>query len=138
MLRQLQHDNAARRRARGDVLLVMPDGPLVVAVCVVHSAADVYVREAAITDGAATALRGARKEAKYLCVQAGGGYAFELISVETCGGLDEQALTFLERLRHIAAESGKVDKDFSMANTLKERSVGLCRGNAMILTAGQY
>ena len=30
-----------------------------------------------------------------------------------------------------------MDKDLFMANTLEEMSVGLCRGNAMILAAGQ-
>ena len=29
-----------------------------------------------------------------------------------------------------------MDKDLFMANTLKEMSMGLCRGNAMILAAG--
>ena len=60
----------------------MPDGPLVVDVSVVHPAADTYVQEAAITNGAATAVRGVRKEAKYSCGQAGGGYASEPIIVE--------------------------------------------------------
>ena len=40
-------------------------------------------------------------------------------------------------MRVSAAESGKVAKDLFKANTLKEMSVGLCRGNAMILAAGQ-
>ena len=37
----------------------------------------------------------------------------------------------------LAAESGKVDEDKFIENTLKEMSVALCRGNGSILAAGQ-
>ena len=143
VLRQLQQQgHAARQRARGDglrgdALLVMPEGVLVVDVSVVHPAAETYVQVAANTDGAAAEVRGARKVAKYVCSQAGGGYAFEPIIVETYGRVGEPAHKLLKRLAGIAAQSGKVDKEAFMANTLKEMSVGLCRGNGMILAAGQ-
>ena len=56
-------------------------------VSVVPSAAATYVQDALITDGAAAAVRGARKEAKYSCSQAGAGYAFEPVIVDTSMGV---------------------------------------------------
>ena len=66
VLRQLQRqEHAARRRARGDgqrgdALFVLHEGVLVIHVSVVHPAAETYVQDAANTDGAAAAARGAR------------------------------------------------------------------------------
>ncbi len=143
VLRQLQQQGqAARRRARGDglrgdALLVLHEGPLVIDVSVVHPAAETYVQDAANTDGAAAAVRGARKVEKYSCGQAGGGYDFEPVIVETYGRLGEPAFELLQRLAGIAAASGKVDEGKFIENTLKEMSVALCRGNGSILAAGQ-
>ena len=89
VLRQLQRqEHAARRRARGDgqrgdALFVLHEGVLVIDVSVVHPAAETYVQDAANTDGAAAAARGARKVQMYSCGQAGGGYDFEPVIVET-------------------------------------------------------
>ena len=143
VLRQLQRqEHAARRRARGDgqrgdALFVLHEGVLVIDVSVVHPAAETYVQDAANTDGAAAAARGARKVEKYSCGQAGGGYDFEPVIVETYGRLGEPAFELLARLARVAAESGKVDEGNFIENTLKEMSVALCRGNGSILAAGQ-
>ena len=77
--------------------------------------------------------RGTRKVEKYSCGQAGGGYDFEPVIVETYGRLCEPALELLARLARVAAESGKVDEGKFIENTLKEMSVALCRGNGSIL-----
>ena len=74
---------------------------------------------------------------KYSCGQAGGGYDFEPVIVETYGRLGEPAFELLARLARVAAESGKVDEGKFIENTLKEMSVALCRGNGSILAAGQ-
>ena len=55
---------------------------------------------------------------------------------EKYGSLREAAFELVQQLAHIAAESGKVGKDLCVAHTLKETSVGLCRGNEMIFAAG--
>ena len=60
-------------------------------VSVVHPAAETYVQDAANTNGAAAAARGARKVEKYLCGQAGGGYDFESVIVEAYGRLGVRA-----------------------------------------------
>ena len=124
--------------ARGDgQLFVLHEGVLVIDVSVVHPAAETYVQDAANSDGAAAAARGARKVEKYSCGQAGGGYDFEPVIVETYGRLGEPAFELLARLARVAAESGKVDEGKFIENTLKEMSVALCRGNGSILAAGQ-
>ena len=85
----------------------------------------------------AAAARGARKVEKYSCGQAGGGYEFEPVIVETYGRLCDPAFGLLARLARVAAESGKVDEGKFIENTLKDLSVALCRGNGSILAAGQ-
>ena len=53
------------------------------------------------------------------------------------GRLGKPAMSLLSRLADIAAEGGKVTKEVFVANTLKEMSVGLCRGNGAMLAAGR-
>ena len=124
----LQPGHGRRRRARsdgkrGDVLLVMLEGALVLELSVMHTVADTYVQDAAMTGGGAAMVHGARKEVKCSRGQAGGGYAFEPIVFEMYGRLGEAAVKLLKRLGHIAAESDKVDKDLFMVISLQELSV---------------
>ena len=114
---------------RGDALLVMPEGVLVTDVAVVHPTAETYLQEAARRDGSAAAVRGNDKVTAFEALGANGGYEFKPLIMESFGRLDKPAMTLLSRLADIAAEGGKVSKEVFMANTLKELSVGLCRGN---------
>ena len=63
--------------------------------------------------------RGARKVEKSSCGQAGGGYDFEPVVVETYGRLGEPAFELPARLARVAAESGKVDEGKFIETTLK-------------------
>jgi hypothetical protein len=45
-------------------------------------------------------------------------------------------MQLLSTLAGIAADSGKVQKRDFVENTLRELSVGLCRGNSMLFRAG--
>ena len=87
-------------------LFVLHEGVLVIDVSCVHPTAETYVQNAANTDDAAAAARGARNVEKYSCGQARGGYDFEPVIMETC--LGEPAFELLARLARVAAESGKV------------------------------
>ena len=116
--RSMQRGAAQAATARTDALLVLQEGVLVIDVSVVQPAAGTYVQDAASTDGAAAALRSARKVEKYKCGQTGGGYDFEPVIVETKGCLGEPAFELLARLASIAAERGKVDKGKFIENTL--------------------
>ena len=144
--RELQRQAAAAGRGarrghtggqRGDALLVMPEGVLVTDVAVVHPTAETYLQGAVRADGSAAAARGASKVAAFEALGANGGYDFKPLIVETFGRLGKPAMSLLSRLADIAAEGGKVTKEVFVANTLKEMSVGLCRGNGAMLAAGR-
>ena len=122
---------------RGDALLVMPQGVLVVVLAVVHPTAESYRAGAARADGSAAAVSGARKVAAFEALGGDGGYEFTPLIVEAYGRLGKPALELLSRLADIASEGGKVTKAGFIASALKEMSVGLCRGNGMMLAAGR-
>ena len=122
---------------RGDALLVMPEGVLVADLAVVHPTAESYRAGAARADGSAAAVSGARKVAAFEALGGDGGYEFTPLIVEAYGRLGKPALGLLSRLADIASEGGKVTKAGFIASALKEMSVGLCRGNGMMLAAGR-
>ena len=103
-------------------------------VSVAYPVAETYVQDAANTDGAAGAARGASKVEKYSCDRAG-GYDVESVIVHTIGSLGEPAYELLTRPAGIVVESWKVDEGNFIKNTLKDMSMALCQDNVSISAA---
>ena len=90
---------------------------------------------AAQTTGSAAALRDRHKRAKYARGDMG-GCTFVPLSVESYGRLGAPAMQLLNDLADTAAASGVVVKGDFVRNTLRELSVGLCKGNGIMYRAG--
>ena len=125
-----------RHEARGDILLVMPDALTVVDVSVIHPAADTNLPASALGAGHAAAKRDTEKRTRYQ-VDDPTGYAFIPLSTETYGRLGKPALALLKRLSSVACETRSVHQDDFIDNALRELSIGLCRGNAVMYRRGQ-
>jgi nucleotide-binding universal stress UspA family protein len=126
-----------RPLSRGDVLLVLPDALTVTDISVVHPAAPTYVAGAAQTDGSAAAARDQLKRARYE-TEDPAAYAFTPFSVETYGRLGKPAMELLNTLATAATRGGADFKGDFVTNALKEISVGLCRGNAILYRRSLY
>ena len=117
---------------RGDILLVLPEDSLCVAdVSVIHPAAQTYVTAAAQQDGAAAARRDQDKRTKYNRIDSS-GYTFYPLSTESYGRLGAPAMQLLNKLADIADDTGPIEKDTFVTNALRELSIALCRGNALV------
>jgi hypothetical protein len=121
---------------RGDILLVLQSALTVTDISVIHPAARTYVRAAAATAGSAAAVRDQQKRARYDRGGDTGGYAFVPLSVESYGRMGVPAMQLLNTLADTAAASGAVVKGDFVRNTLRELSVGLCKGNGILYRAG--
>jgi hypothetical protein len=128
-------DRSGNAGDRGDILLAMQSALTVADISVVHPAARTYVRAAAATAGSAAALRDRDKKARYERGDTG-GYAFVPLSVESYGRMGVPAMQLLNTLADTAAASGVVVKGDFVRNTLRELSVGLCKGNGILYRAG--
>ena len=60
------------------------------------------------------------------------GYAFVPLSLETFCGLSKPAMALFKELAENPHASGVVFKEGFVVNTLRELSVGLCRGNCVL------
>ena len=125
----------ARNGARGDAILAMPDGLLVLDVKVVHAPAQTYLTGApgfgssAEVDGAAARLGEDLKDTEYRNTVAGGAYTRAPVVMESGGRLGKRAMGVLNQLATIAAESDRVDKRAFMWRTLQALSVLRVTGN---------
>jgi hypothetical protein len=121
------------RVTRGDIQLALPTGVVVADVSVIHPAAPTYAKTAAVTAGKAAAIRDSEKKRKYLSADPN-GYQFVPLSMESFGRLGEPAMQLLNRLS-IAATEGRtlLDKGVFVRSALSELSVGLCKGNALLI-----
>jgi hypothetical protein len=128
---------ANRPESRGDILLVLPDALTIADISVVHPAASTYVAGAAQTDGSAAAARDQLKRARYQTDDPA-AYAFTPLSVETYGRLGKPAMQFLNTLAHSATNAGVRTKGDFVTNALRELSIGLCRGNAILYSRSLY
>ena len=115
-----------------DLLVVMPDGRIVVAdVVVTHPAAPSHVAAAARTSRAAAEK--AAKEKRRSFDQHGdgdGGYHFVPLAMETYGTLGHEASRFLSELGDAAAAGGRVSKEKFVRGMRQELSCALGRGVA--------
>ena len=126
---------AAREDARGDVLVVLPEGLTVVDISVIHPASDSNATAAATNAGAAAEKRDKEKARTYRNADPM-GYNFIPLSTESFGRHGRPAMAFLKKLADYAASSGTVDAADFITNSLRELSVGLCRGNAALYRRG--
>jgi hypothetical protein len=129
--------NANRPESRGDILLALRTALSVVDVSIIHPAAATYVRGAAHTDGSAAAARDHAKRARYETDHPG-GYAFKPFSVETYGRLGKPAMQLLNDLASAATAGGVRFKGDFVMHALREISVSLCRGNAVMFRRGLF
>jgi hypothetical protein len=128
--------NANRPDSRGDLLLVLPSGLTVADVSVVHPAAPSYVT-AAQTAGGAAAVREQAKRARYETADPN-GYKFVPLAVETYGRMGKAGMELLNTLGTLAAanSNGNVRKPTFVINALRQLSIALCRGNAIMYRRG--
>jgi hypothetical protein len=123
---------AAAGMRRGDLLVVMPDGRIVVAdVVVTHPAAPSHVRAAAATSRAAAEKAATAKRRSFEQHGDGdGGYHFVPLAMETFGTLGHAASKFLSELGDAAAADGRVSKEKFVRGVRQELSCALARGVA--------
>ena len=126
---------AAHEDARGDVLVVLPDGLRIVDVSIIHPASDSNATAAATTAGAAAEQRDREKIRKYRNADPT-GYNFVPLSTESFGRHGRPAMVFLKKLADYAASMGSADAEHFVTNSLRELSIGLCRVNAVVYRGG--
>ena len=106
----------AREQARGDALLAMPKGMLVLDVNIVHAPAVAFLEGTVATgssadvDGAAAAIGEKDKEDAFRRDIHGGAYEWVPVVMESGGRLGRGSMRVLNRLATIAAESDGVEK----------------------------
>jgi hypothetical protein len=122
--------------ARGDAILIMPEGTLISDVSIIHPAAETYVEAASKATGAAAALRDAHKIELYAQSPRAGALEFVPLSMETYGRMGAPAMALLRKLAELAADTGRVDKQRWMKSALQKLSVALQRGNTWRFKAG--
>ena len=95
--------------ARTHILTVLQDGLLLSDASVTHCCADTYVERAAATARAAAEVRAQRKVRKY-ALHGPAGYDFTPLVVEFYGRQCMATHALLNKLGHLAADSGRVTK----------------------------
>ena len=132
----------AREDARGDVLLAMPQGMLVLDVNIVHAPAVAFLEGTVATDssagvdGAAAAIREKDKEDKYRRDIDGGAYEWVPVVMESGGRLGKGYMRVLNRLAMIAAESDGLEKHVFVRRAQEALSVARERGNGYVWNQG--
>jgi hypothetical protein len=120
--------------ARGDILYALDSALTVADVSVVHPAAPTYRQAASRDAGAAAAHRDRSKREQYERADPQ-GYAFIPLSVESYGRLGKPAMELLNTLATKAGGSEEFKGCF-VTNALRELSVALCKGNAVLYRRG--
>jgi hypothetical protein len=123
----------SRPGARGDIM-AMPQGVAIANMSVIHPLSINSLSTAAALPGAAAARRDHQKRTAYAGVEPN-GYAFVPFSVESYGRIGQPAMKLLHQLRDKAASPGGITRASFVAGTLRELSVGLCRGTFVMYRA---
>jgi hypothetical protein len=123
-----------RVKARGDVLLAMPQGIAIAEVSITPPTSFNTLSRAAATAGAAASHRDRQKQTAYARVEPN-GYSFVPFSVESYGRLGQPAMALLHSLGDEAAGPGGVSRASFVAGALRELSKGLIRGNFLLYRA---
>jgi hypothetical protein len=124
----------SRLGARGGILMAMPQGVAIADVSVIHPLSINSLSAAAASPGAAAAGRDYQKRIAYAGVEPN-GYAFVPFSVESHRRIGQPAMKLLHQLGDEAAGPGGIAWASFVAGTLRELSVGLCRGNFLMYRA---
>lgn len=127
-------DDHGAQGDRGDILLSLAGQLTVADVSVICPTAQSYLPRAAVETGSAAATRDKAKRRKYKPTS--GGYAFVPISVETHGRIGTPAMDLLGKVAAQAGLREERGKATFVTNALRELSVGLCKGNAILFRAG--
>ena len=147
-LRELQmqpcvrHHENVREDARGDALLAMLEGMLVIDVNVVHAMAVTYLQgtvaagKSAVVDGAAAAMGEHNKEDEYRHDNDGGACEWEPIVMESGGRLGKGAMRVMNRLAKIASESDGVDLHVFVRRVQEALNVARVQGNGWVWKKG--
>jgi hypothetical protein len=106
----------------------MPQGICIADVSVIPPLSINSLSAAAASAGAPAARRDHQKRTTYAGVELN-GYSFVPFSVESYGHIGQHAMKLLHQLGDEAAGPGGVTRASFVAGTLREFSVGLCRGN---------
>jgi hypothetical protein len=114
--------------------MAMPQGIAIADVSVIHPLSINSISAAAASPGAAAARRDHQKRTSYAGVEPN-GYAFVPFSVESYGRMGQLAMKILHQLGDEAAGPGVITRASFVAGTLRELSVGLCRGNFLMYRA---
>ena len=132
----------AREDARGDALLAMPQGMLVLDVNIVHAPAVAFLEGTVATgssadvDGAAAAIGEKDKEDEYRRNIDGGAYEWVPVVMESGGRLGKGSMRVLNRLATIAAKSDGVEKHVFVRRAQQALSVARVRGNGYVWKQG--
>ena len=147
-LRALQMQPGVRRHAqaredmRGDALLAMPKGMLVLDVNIVHAPALAFLEGTVATgssadvDGAAAAIGEKDMEDEYRRDIDGGAYEWVPVVMESGGRLGKGSMRVHNRLATIAAESDRVEKHVFVRGAQEALSVARVRGNGYVWKQG--
>ena len=123
----------AREEARGDALLAMPKGMLVLDVNIVHAPAIAFLEGTVATGsssdvvGAAATIGEKDKEDEYRRDIDGGAYEWVPVVMESGGRLGKGSMRVLNRLATIAAESDGVEKHVFVRRAQEALSVARAR-----------
>ena len=132
----------AREDARGNALLAMPQGMLVLDVNIVHAPAVAFLEgtvaagSSADVDGAAAAIVEKDKEDEYRRDINGGAYEWVPVVMESGGRLGKGSMRVLNRLATIAAESDGVEKHVFVRRAQEALSVARCARQWVCVEAG--
>jgi hypothetical protein len=125
---------AAQAMLCHDILLAMPQGICIADVSVIHPLSINSLQAAAASAVAAAAQRDHHKRTACAGVEPN-GYAFFPFSVELYRCIGQQAMKLLHQLGDEAVGPGGVTQASFVVGSLRELSVGLCRGNFFIYRA---
>ena len=138
----VRHHAQACEDARGDALLAMPQGMLVLDVNIVHAPAVAFLEGTVATgssadvDGAAATIREEDKEDEYRRDIDGGAYEWVPVVMKSGGRLGKGSMRVLNRLATIVAESDGVEKHAFVRRTQEALSVALVHGNGHVWKQG--
>ena len=118
---------------RGDIVIDMMDGRVVVVdVTVSHPAAASHVDAAARSAGATARKREVEKKREWAAVGDGSGYEFRPLAAESFGRLGPESMSLLSEFGDMASAGGLVSKAAFVKSALTRISCAVARGNALV------
>ena len=103
----------------------------------IHCSANSHVAAASRTAGSAAETLALQKVRKY-ALHEPGGYDFTPLVVESYGRQCKSSHALLNKLGHLASDSGRVTKGSWVECALRRLSVALCKGNDFIFRSNLH